>query len=252
MKKHSRILLLALAGAAIATTGLPLSLVVQLSIGETPASRRSLIYYLARTGDVWLERHQAVLHVGLTAQGRRRLERQFPALLLRRPAATVWQLLLLKQAPKSDPHFRSLAVLCTKYRVLHLTRGVYAYPGDLPVALETQLQALYADEHLARCTVQDWVAGLDRPIIVSHYDIEPLSAIYSSISNELGQLLSSDLSNKASMYRTISSICSVIDRLESALSSDCGLVQHFFPKTPSAADLVNGAGEVLTTIEQPE
>ncbi len=253
MKKNSRILLLALAGSAVSTTGVPLSVVLQLPLGTTTPGKRSLVYFLHREKSVWLERHEGIIHVGITAQGRRRLSAQFPALLVREPLQSPeWQLLLLKQAPKNDLHFRSLAVLCKKFRVLRLARGVYAYPGPLPAELETQLTSLYAEDHLARCTVKDWVSGLDRPVIVSYYDIENLSAIYSSISSDLNRLLMPILPNKESSYRTISSICSVLDRLESALSSDCGLVQRFFPKTAFSSDLVDQVGSVMISIQLPE
>ncbi|MBP7875485.1 hypothetical protein KA012_00630 [Candidatus Woesebacteria bacterium] len=253
MKKNSRILLLALLGSAQAEEGIPFSLAMLLPIGNSTASKRSLLYYLARQNLIWIERHQDALCVGVTAQGKRRLYGQFPALLLSE-ALTVpdWQLIVLKQAPKSDPHFRSLAVLFSKNRVLRLARGIYAYPGTLSPNLEAQLDALYSEENLARCTVKDWQSGLDRPVIVSYYDLENLSAIYSSISKEIEQLLAIYSDQNELSDRTIYQISSIIDRLDSALIGDCGLVKRFFPKTPVPSDLVVKIGELLTTLPQPE
>lgn len=253
LKKNSRIVLLALAGTAVAEPGLPLSLLLELPIGETRGGRRSLIYFLARQQLLWIERHQGHLMVGSTMQGRRLLSAQFPALSVKSGQEELqWQVLLLKQAPKTDPHFRSLSALCTKYRVLRLMRGVYVYPGTLPAALETQLETLYTDAHLARLTVSEWVSGLDRPVIVSYYDIENLSAIYSSISKELDQLLIPVSSENRFNYRTFSTISSILSRLESALSSDSGLTQRFFPQTPLSSQLVSRVGEVLGSLPQPE
>lgn len=253
MKKHSRSLLLALAGESLQKTGIPLTLALQLPIGETPAGKRSLIYYLARENQVWLERHLGMLAVGITTQGSRRLKAEFPALSVTHSSAEPdWQLIVLKQAPKNDPHFRSLATLCAKYRVLRLARGVYAYPGLMPTALEMQLSTLYAESNLARATVKEWVSGLDRPVIVSYYDIENLSDIYSSVSKEIEQLLSINSKLNVNVYQSISSICSLINRLESALIGDCGLVNRYFPETPLALDLVNQLARVLKTLSQPE
>jgi hypothetical protein len=250
-KSNSRKLLLALAGDELAQIGLPLKMVLQLPIGGTEKSRRSLVYYLAKEGSVWLERHGEVLTVGLTALGQRRLIAQFPALQqVALSSSMAWQLILLKQAPVSDPHFRSLAVLCRKHQVLRLTRGVYAYPGQLPASLAAQLAALYTDENLARCTVDAWVSGFDRPTIVAFYDLEHLSAIYSSISKEIDQLLAAISKNKEIIYQSISNISSVINRLESAFGSDAGLVASYFAETPRGMELVNRLGQLLARSAQ--
>lgn len=253
LKKNSRIVLLALSGAAVRDTGIPLSTLLELPIGSTVTSRRSLIYFLAKANLLWIEHHEGSLVVGSTMQGRRQLTGQFPALLVaERPSELVWQVILLKQAPKSDPHFRSLATLCEKYRVLRLMRGVYVYPGALPAALELQLATLYTDTTIARLSVNEWVSGLDRPVIVSYYDIDNLSAVYSSISKEIDQVLIPYSENKESIYPAISTISSILNRLESALSSDSGLVQRFFPSTPLSSVLVDRVGELLAALKQPE
>ncbi len=253
MKKNSRILLLSLASSALGEEGIPFSLALLLPIGNSPASKRSLLYYLGRQQCIWIERHQDILRVGLTAQGKRRLTGQFPALSV--DATTTvpeWQLIVLKEAPKNDPHFRSLAALFNKSRVLRLARGVYTYPGKLPENLESQLNSLYSEKHIARCTVNDWRSGLDRPVIVAYYDVENLSDIYSSISNEIDRLLSTYDGKKELLDRTIIQISSIVERLDSALVSDCGLVHRFFPKTAMSSDLVVRIGELLTTLQQPE
>lgn len=253
MKKNTRLLLLALAGDALLQAGLPLSTVLQLPVGETQAGKRSLIYYLKREKQIWLERHQGKLTVGITAQGNRLLEAQFQALRATDAAdSPAWQLLVLKEAPAGDPHFRSLSALAKKLRILRVTRGVYANPGKFPTALENHLTTLYDEQHLVRATVKEWVFGLDRPVIVSYYDIENLSDIYSSISKEVRRLLDSNYTIKGNVYSTIFIICSVISRLEAALSNDYGLVQQYFPETPSARTLVNQLGFILKTLPQPE
>ncbi len=249
MKKYSRTLVLALTGAALKETGLSLEIALQLPIGKTAAGRRSLIYYLAKENQIWLERHLGKLRVGLTAQGTRQLQRQFPALSGSDRSMPIWQLLLLKDAPKNDPHFRTLGGLCLKYRALRLARGIYAYPGELPSALEMHVRSLYSDVNLARCTVGEWLVGLDRPQIVAYYDIEHLAAIYSSISREIDRLLMQYSSDNEFIYPTIINIYSVIDRLETALIADYGLVSSYFPETPRCADLVDSIGTILKRIE---
>lgn len=204
----------------------------------TPGGRRSLVHYLSQQHLIRAERLSHQTQLSLTSHGEQALAAQFPVFSRARydwPGQ--WSALIFLQAPNSDRHFRYLRALLLNHHAFHLRRGVYLHPGEFPPKILNTCQELYVG-HVVIVSWQQWQFGDERSLISHHYMLSDLSEVYSGISREINQLLSEKKQQKGLTHKFYRQIFSVFDRLFSILPQDAGLLTHYYPQSPHAAQLL--------------
>jgi hypothetical protein len=111
---------------------------------------------------------------------------------------------------------------------LPLTRGVYLAAGGFSPQVLALCSSLYQDS-VVIFSVAAWEFGLDRPIIVSYYDLASTASVYSSISSTIDTLLDIFNNSKSRTNQQKLLISTTIDRLWSGLKEDPGFTTHYFP-----------------------
>lgn len=247
MKKNSQILLLSLFSEGGRQ---PLSLTVSQLRRLVPelsdSGFRSLLHVLEKKQMISSERDQGKRRFYLTNDGKNALVRLFPSL---DPSWQSWNgswvCLVFLQAPKSDLQFRYLRSLLVEHRAVALSRGVYLYPRQLPAIVLESLQRLYIGSVLC-FSVAEWQFGTERPIVVEKYTLESLIDIYSGVSKEAKQLLGDENVSSRLTVQQKSRIASLFDRLLSALTSDLGFMNYYFPGSTRGSEVLILVQRLLT------
>jgi len=204
----------------------------------TPTGLQSSLLFLQDKKKVILERINGVSAISITSHGKRSLERVIPAFSpLRRQWKGDWLAVTFLQAPKHDKNFRFLRRVLLAEHALPLTRGVFLFPGNLTEKVSYELRNSY-EGHVMVAAFRNWTFGDDREIIGSILGMSDLANSYSSISNEIASLLEKETSIKRSTNQSKIEICSVFDRLHSALKNDFGILHEYYPHISSGVDLV--------------
>ena len=198
-----------------------------LHIGRTGEIKRSLLEYLLHSGDVWQERIDDAVRIGITEQGRSRVQASYPA--IQRNRGVKWHLLPFRTAPAQDRHFRSLNALCYREGMRQLARGSYIHPFVPSDALMRTLKTMYGDGEVAIAAVESWDYGVPRSDIIRLFAVDNTASIYSSISKQINKLLVQFSDKKELNYQHLDSICSVIERIAAALPEDAGLIPLYYP-----------------------
>ncbi|MEX0896127.1 MAG: hypothetical protein WDZ94_04315 [Patescibacteria group bacterium] len=243
MKKNTRKLLFLLSSPDYDSTKLPLSVVKELFSHLSDGGFRSWIFHLRKQGEVFVEQANQGPLIYLTAKGERSVSKLFPALNSQWDTwEGEWMLLLCLRAPKGDKQFRYLRQLLISEGSLPLSRGSYLFPQACSEKVRHECQLRYADS-VALCTVNQWVLGLESPVIITYYDLDTLARLYSSISESIDRLLmQNDTKNRLIRKHKIQ-LFSEIDRLFECVQDDPGFLAYYFPD-------VQGVRGILPKIHQ--
>lgn len=210
------------------------------------AGRRSLIAHLYREGLIRKERVEKQTLFGSTQHGNRLVTAQFPALSAQtHESFTTWSLLTFLQPPKGDPQFRYLRNLLLSKNALNLNRGVYLLSSDTAMALTKDLEVNYRRAVLVT-QIGEWQFGDERSFILENLALMDLQTLYSGISNEIDGLLRSLRFDSDLNYSQKTHIFSVFDRLYSLIQKDSGVFHHYFPKSPTAIELLRRFQNLFT------
>lgn len=181
----------------------------------------------------------------LTTYGESLLEADFPLFSnLTSDWSGQWTMIVFQAAPKSDKQFRYLRKFLIDEHCGQLARGVYLYPGDLPASISSLLLKLYVGSVLVT-GISEWSFGDERSLISNIFGLSDLKSGYSGISKEIYQLLSQKNKLKGSESRDNSAVCLAFDRLISLLSTDLGLLHHYYPESKSGGSLLSQLQELL-------
>lgn len=234
IKANSRKILLLLTAPGIRDTGLPEDFLLQLLPELSPAGQRSLIAQLLQSRLIWKERRADAAYCGATNQAEQTVRAIFPALVDR--AGLDWHQIVLTRSTKQDPQFRSLVQLLKKHHWHCLARGVYVFPFVPRPELTLTLNSVY-ERSIVLARIVAWQQGYSRTELVASYHLEALASIYSSISNELNGVLIDIDYKKGLIYKDIKLIGSVLERFETALLDDVGLLPHLFTGNPAGIQI---------------
>lgn len=195
----------------------------------TDSGFRSLLFHLAKQGVLFLEKAEAGNLVRLTYQGTELLKAKFPALQTESQATgQEWSVLVFTEAPKSDHQFRFLRQRLLGLHAVSLNRGVYLYPGKFPESFIQECHVSYAQSLLLFSTA-DWLFGDLRAVILQKFQLTDLVSIYSGVSSELSQLISSFSQSKKTNHQSKKALCLLFDRWWDGIQQDSGLLAAFYP-----------------------
>jgi len=211
----------------------------------SPSGFRSLIMFLETKQLIYRQRVLSTVSVGITEEGRRVLTALFPALQTRwRQWQGNWMVLVFLKAPHSDPHFRYLRKLLLSEQSIVFTRGVYLAPDSFSPRIIHECQSLYS-KSVSLFSVEKWLMGLDRPQVISYYDLTAKIESYSGISKEIDQLLIKHTYKKGLNNQLKNNISSLFDRLVDSLREDPGFSRFYFPGTPEVNKIISGLQQLL-------
>jgi len=202
------------------------------------SGRQSLISYLVSKGEILTEKIGGELKVSLTAFSKKSLEEEFPAFSLDTDNwDSNWSLVCFLKSPKTDKNFRYLRNKLLFYKCIALSRGVFLFPGELPVSLTEMLNKLYKTS-VTVLKAQKFVFGDELMIIGQKIGIFDNVELYSSISKELRQLLMKKTTNKGLTGQQKKHFFSLFSRLMDVFDFDYGLVKYYFPQEPHGREIL--------------
>lgn len=204
--------------------------------------KRSLVVQALKMELIWQENRSEGQFLGITQKGRGTITGIFPALQLVKPLN--WSLLIFGKAKSSDPGFKSLSQLLRKEKWMAISRGVFLYPFSLTEQMNQVISSLYTSNVFVINNPQ-WSYGLDRSKIVQYYQLEQINNIYSGISKEIDSLLTKIEERKALSQRDIFSISNCIERCESVLHDDSGLLSAYFQRSINSQDCLKKIFQLL-------
>ncbi len=246
IKKNAQKLLLALFTDPNKTSVmLPITGLRHLVPDMSEGGYRSLLLFLERKNFLFREKVFGSVSVGLTEEGRNALLSQFPALDERwRSWNGRWMVLIFLEAPKSDPNFRYLRQLLLAEKSLVLSRGVYLAAGSFSNRVLMETKQLY-HQSVAILSAETWHIGLQRPLIVSYYDLTSRVESYSGFSKEVTRLLEMSDAAKKLNNQQKSALCSLFDRVVDSLRDDPGFTSYYFPDYPGISPLIAQLQKVI-------
>lgn len=202
------------------------------------AGRRSLLFRLEKNGYITREfAHGERVLVG-TDVSRRAVEQQFPVLISdARSWNGEWSIVLFLQPPKHDKNFRYLRSNLLAHKALDLTRGVYGYPGQLPLSVLNDITERY-ESAVHVVSVSEWIVGSIRPIVIKKYLLQSLLDIYSGISDDITNLLRKKDGKKRLKEKEIALFNDSLKRFYDVLGSDNGILSYYFPGSPDAKNIL--------------
>lgn len=206
---------------------------------------RSWLFQLEKQQLIYIDRVPERAYASLTSKGERLVRDLFPALDPQWEAwHGEWQLLLFLQAPSGDKQFRYLRQMVLQERGMPLARGAYLIPGAITRRLHLELQLKYADS-VALCVVKDWVFGLEKPVILSYYDVTERASLYSSVSKEIDRLLTQNDTQKGLIKKHKELLYSELDRLFELVQDDPGFTHYYSPEVTSARAVLSKIHQLL-------
>ncbi|NCO12623.1 hypothetical protein GW926_03765 [Candidatus Pacearchaeota archaeon] len=200
---------------------------------------RSLLNLLKKQHLISQEKSESEKEFRLTSYGKTSLEAEFPLFSTSMSDwKGEWSMIVFLNAPKSDKQFRFLRKYLVDNHCGQLSRGVYLYPGSLPVELHKLLLSMYVNSVLVT-GVKGWLFGDERSIIIETFSLADIKSGLSGISKEIYLLLKQKNNQKRSDEGDKQDICLVFDRLAILLSEDLGLFQHYYPDVRSGKELLS-------------
>jgi hypothetical protein len=204
----------------------------------TQGGLQSILAFMQENKRILLERVDNQLTASITSHGMRALEAQLPAFLPeRREWQGDWQAIFFLNAPKQDKHFRFLRRVLLGAHALPVSRGMFLYPGELPDRVTFELRQSYEGSVLA-VKLKSWTFGDEQEIIGSAFQLSDLADSYSSVGKEIDSLLALDAPLIAFTDQAKLRFISVFDRLFSALHTDFGVQQIYFPQVETGVSLL--------------
>lgn len=212
----------------------------------TKGGLTSLLHYLQNQKKIVMESFSNEIQVSISSHGMRALETSIPVFSpQRREWRGDWTQVVFIQAPSNDAGFRFLRKLLLKYHGLVLARGIFLFPGNLPEEISTELRSSY-EGAVSVMRLRDWAFGDERSIMGQNFTMSDLSALYSSISKDINQLLIKNSSKKGFSDQSKLLFSSVFDRLFHSFENDPGLLQYYFPQVESGLELLFSLRSVLS------
>jgi hypothetical protein len=204
----------------------------------TPGGLHSVLLYLQERKRIVLERTEGQLWARITAHGMKMLEARLPAVsAISQPWGGVWQAVIFVKPPAADRGFRALRRALIAARAVPLTRGVFLYPGELPESITVKLYRGY-EGAVTVVQLQEWTFGSGQTAIASIVGIGDLTSAYSSISKEIDRLLIFSTPLIGLNHQQKLMFSSVFSRLYSALQSDLGLQNIYFPQEETGSNIL--------------
>ena len=229
MKKNSQKILLALYPTENVFPQLSLEKVKWLISDLTEDGQRSMIYMLEQKQLITSARLADETLLSITAHGKDTLEALFPALSTKTSEWNgKWLCIVFQTAPKTDPQFRYLRTFILSQKGIPFSRGMYLVPSVLSDSILKQCQDIYRDS-VTVLSVDQWVLGSERPIVIEQYGLLDLLNAYSGISREINQLLGKFEHKKELTDWQKISLHNTYTRLIDTLAEDPGLVEFYFP-----------------------
>lgn len=249
MKLSTQKLLLTLYPQNGHTTAFPYQLVEVILPELTPAGRRSLLHHLTKEGLIYKEIIADEITLTIAEQGKKALERQFPAL---KPISAnwqgQWQLILFLSPPARDQNFRYLRSLVLSSHALPVIRGVYGFPKAIPEEIKTVLDDLYSKNVLIVTSEPQLGFGSLRQTIVEYFRLSDLISTYSGVSTEIKQLLSQFDQSKRLSNRQKDLLAMVLDRIAQNASDDPGIIEAYYPTSPNLGEVIGEYQRLLHLI----
>lgn len=238
------LLFLLLPSESTQTVFWPLSHVSALLPELSREGQRSLLFWLKRQGLIDQVLKQGRPSIFLTQAGREVLEKELPLFTLGAAWQGNWQVLIFRQAPAFDPRFTALRAKLLKSGSLVLSRGVYAFPGQVPTKIAVECQERYS-ESVFVIETNEWVLGDVREAAITQFGLTDLSQLYSSVSTELSSLLAVVSGKNKLDHQIKNQIYSLYARFFANLCGDTGLVRFYFPFTPSWREILGDFHRLL-------
>lgn len=239
MKKNSKKLLLWLYKRTKTESWVSLS-AVSLVIPLSSTSLRALLKLHQQSGLLTIDTTQPEWYIQITPLGSELTSGLFPAVSDVYAAWDGrWTVLVFRQAPKTDKQFRYLRDQLVSIRAGAIARGVYLFPGDLPLSFVQLLRSLYNSGQVTVATVTEWQLGSLELLINDVFKLSDVAQLYSGISTEVQQLLAVGDTKKALNGADKEQLSSVFDRFYETTTQDIGLVSHYFSRVPTAIDLLH-------------
>lgn len=246
MKKNSKKLFLWLSGRTNPKDWVSLEH-INTVIPLSSTSLRALLKLHQKSGLLLIDTTQAEWYVQVTQQGRELINELFPA--VSSTFATWeghWTLIVFRDAPKTDKQFRYLREQLVTIQAGSVARGVYLYPGDLPVSTVELLRTLYSGKSVSVAKVNEWQLGSLEAIMNDVFKLSDIANLYSGISNEVSQLLTKRSGKKELNSSDKLVIRSVFDRLYETTAQDLGIVSHYFSRVRSVDEILTQMWSLLT------
>jgi len=224
-----------------------LATVKELVPALTSGGQRSLLYHLEREKIFFSQRVLGSVQYSLTEKGHRQLKASFPALDSTWDTYNgEWQCLVFQKAPESDSNFRYLRSQLIREHSIQLSRGVYCTPGMFSSKLLEVCHTLYQGS-VVIFSVDSWDFGFEQSTIIKNLSLADFVDAYSGISNELDRLLLESDKTRSLNDQAKKQFFSVYDRFRDLLSDDSGIASFYYPKTPSALDILAKLQQLLVT-----
>lgn len=207
------------------------------------AGYQSLLFLLEKKGYLRIDKTRHPWYTSLSPQGRSALEVLFPA-LLERDVVKDWQLVIFLSAPRSDKNFRYLRKLLLLNQAIDLTRGVFLLSKPLPSLVFHELQQRYTNA-LVLFKVTEWIVGDDYKIIGRKISATDSFSIYSSISNQIDQLIRVAISEKRFIESQKNEVNLAFTRLVEFLAEVNPLLFVYLPQVESPLFLLKKLQNLL-------
>lgn len=249
MKLTTQKLLLSLYSQSDQLVQFPYQLIELILPDLTPGGQRSLLHLLNKQGHLHKETVSDQITLTISDQGRKALQQQFPALKqLSGTRQGQWQLILFLLPPARDKNFRYLRNLVLAAHGLPVTRGVYAFPLELPAEIKHILDHLYKENVLIVAAESQLGFGSLRKIIVEYYRLPDLVSAYSGVSSEIKQLLRQFESVERLTDGQKSLPAMVLDRISQNATQDPGITETYYPGSPNLSEVIRDFQELIRLV----
>jgi DNA-binding transcriptional regulator PaaX len=197
------------------------------------AGARSLLNLLKKQQLIAVDSLLSESLVRLTDAGFHALRQELPVLAFSQSKWDgTWSALVFKEAPEYDKQFRYLRDFLLKKGALSLSRGVYVYPGEWPETVMSECRERYLTA-VTIFTINEWILGDDRSLIIEKYALLDVAKAYSGISSEIDRLISKNKAYRDLNHQEKKHFLSLIDRLYYTAVDDYGLLPYYFPQVPT-------------------
>lgn len=206
--------------------------------GLSYSGKRSLYAWLVSQNLLTPIQVGSTVQYTITGMGMSRLTDEFPALNPRwRDWKGDWRMIAFCNPPKGDPQFRYLRKQCVEHKALTISRGIYAFAGQVPAAVLALINRMYRS-NVSVISINRWEMGLDPSVFVTKNGLHNLGNLYSGISKEAEQLLASFGNKKRLTDAQKPIIREIYNRALSLLEIDPGYTRYYYPTEFSAPDVI--------------
>jgi hypothetical protein len=159
-----------------------------------------------------------------------------------------WSLICFIDSPKSDPQFRYLRNKLVAQKAGQIKSGLYAYPGELPPELFHQLTQLYVGS-VAVWKTDSWRFGDERQIIGKIFGLNDEAQSFSSLSNQLTQLLNDLKYNNGLIEPVKKNLFMVFNRWVVTMEDSAGIYSWYFPQVKKPNDFLSEFHAIYASIK---